>query len=146
MNEKDTTDKTRFLGKPEGGQDDSFASTTPTSALSRKSVLRGVSSKQHAYLEIVGPDTASMGVELDQEEVEIGRSSQCKVQLVLDNISRRHAKICFRNEEYLIEDLGSTNGIFVNGVRVTKCVLRNNDQIEIGEARIHFIEERKRGT
>ena len=37
------------------------------------------------------------------------------------------------------------NGTYVNGIRVLKCILRNNDQIDIGEAKIVFIEEKTRG-
>jgi pSer/pThr/pTyr-binding forkhead associated (FHA) protein len=57
-------------------------------------------------------------------------------------ISRRHAQITFRNEEYHLEDLGSTNGTYVNGIKIVKCILRNNDQIDIGGVKMLFTEEK----
>ena len=42
----------------------------------------------------------------------------------------------------MIEDLESTNGLFVNGVKVVRCALRNNDQIELGGVRLLFNEEK----
>ena len=44
----------------------------------------------------------------------------------------------------MIEDMGSTNGCFVNGIRVTRCVLREGDVVEIGEAKFYFYEEKIR--
>ena len=41
-----------------------------------------------------------------------------------------------------MEDMNSTNGVYVNGVRVVKCVLRDNDQIEMGGVKIIFKEEK----
>ncbi len=53
-------------------------------------------------------------------------------------------RLCFlHNEEYLIEDLGSKNGVFVNGIRVVKCILRNSDQIDIGGVKLVFREEKR---
>jgi pSer/pThr/pTyr-binding forkhead associated (FHA) protein len=98
---------------------------------------------QRAYLEISGSQNKDGIFELSEKRVVIGRSTECDIQLVVQNVSRRHAAILFRHEEYLIEDLGSTNGVFVNGVRVMKCVLRNSDQIEIGGVRLVFKEEKR---
>jgi pSer/pThr/pTyr-binding forkhead associated (FHA) protein len=55
-----------------------------------------------------------------------------------------HARIIYRNEEYQIEDLGSTNGVYVNGIKVEKCILREQDVIEIGGVKILFVEEKIR--
>jgi pSer/pThr/pTyr-binding forkhead associated (FHA) protein len=123
---------------------DTILDMTNTSPMSRRAILGTAPLKQHAYLEITGPDKSIWGVELGEVEVELGRSSDCQVQLLLGNVSRRHSRIRFFNDEYHLEDIGSTNGTFVNGVKVLKCVLRNNDVIEIGEAKILFVEEKTR--
>ena len=125
-------------------RNDTVMDLSHTVPLSRRTVVGDIPLQQHAYLEIVGPDNSLRGVDLSDEDVDVGRSSDCKLQLLLNNVSRRHARIILRNDEYLLEDLGSTNGTFVNGVRVVRCVLRNNDLIEIGEAKITFVEERTR--
>lgn len=46
-----------------------------------------------------------------------------ELNLNLNSVSRKHARIFLRKEEYHIEDLHSTNGTYVNGVRVVKCIL-----------------------
>jgi pSer/pThr/pTyr-binding forkhead associated (FHA) protein len=98
---------------------------------------------QRAYLEITGSEEKDGIFELGEKAMVIGRSADCDIQLGVQNVSRKHAGVVFQNEEYLIEDLESTNGVFVNGIKVVKCVLRNNDQIEIGGVRLVFNEEKR---
>jgi len=66
------------------------------------------------------------------QQVVVGRSSDLDMVLVEEMVSRRHALISFRDGVVAIEDLGSTNGTFVNGEKVTKTVLREGDRILIG--------------
>jgi pSer/pThr/pTyr-binding forkhead associated (FHA) protein len=98
---------------------------------------------QRAYLEITGSEEKDGIFELGERAVVIGRSTECEIQLGVQNVSRKHAAVLFQNEEYFIEDLESTNGVFVNGIKVVKCVLRNNDQIEIGGVKLVFNEEKR---
>jgi len=98
---------------------------------------------QRAYLEITGSEEKDGIFDLSEREVVIGRSPECDIQLGVQNVSRKHARVLLQNEEYLIEDLGSTNGVFVNGIKVAKCVLRANDQIEIGGVKLVFNEEKR---
>jgi len=98
---------------------------------------------QRAYLEITGSEEKDGIFELGEKEVVIGRSTECDIRLGVQNVSRKHARVLFQNEEYLIEDLGSTNGVLVNGIKVAKCVLRSNDQIEIGGVKLVFNEEKR---
>ena len=58
----------------------------------------------------------------------------------MDNVSRKHAKIFYLNEEYHVEDLNSTNGIFINEIKVEKGILRDQDILEIGGVKIVFRE------
>jgi pSer/pThr/pTyr-binding forkhead associated (FHA) protein len=98
---------------------------------------------QRAYLEITGSEEKNGIFELGEKAVVIGRSTECDIQLGVQNVSRKHARVFLYNEEYLIEDLGSTNGVLVNGIKVVKCVLRNNDQIEMGCVKLVFNEEKR---
>ncbi len=91
-------------------------------------------------MEIIGSSEENKVIELGEEEVIIGRGSSCKLRLPSKSVSRKHARIFFRNDEYYIEDLGSTNGTYVNGIRVVKCALRRNDLIYLGGVRILFNE------
>ncbi len=65
-------------------------------------------------------------------EIVIGRSSELDVVLVEDMVSRRHSKIVVRGGELFIQDLGSTNGTFVNGEKVQHARLQEGDRILVG--------------
>src|SRR5690606_7508203 len=65
-------------------------------------------------------------------EAVIGRSSDLDMVVVEDMVSRRHAKFITRDGELHLEDLGSTNGSFVNGERVSRAQLHEGDRILIG--------------
>jgi pSer/pThr/pTyr-binding forkhead associated (FHA) protein len=113
-----------------------------TLEISRNTFVGEITSKQHAFLEIL--DDKNEQIELGEETVIIGRTPECDIQILLDNVSRKHAQISFRNEEYQIEDLNSTNGIYVNGIKIEKCILRNHDLLDIGGVKILFNEEKIR--
>ena len=69
-----------------------------------------------------------------QPEVIIGRSSSCDVLLQDKTVSGRHARLTFRLGQWWLEDLGSTNGTFLNGEAVsTAVVLTHGDQIRCGQ-------------
>jgi pSer/pThr/pTyr-binding forkhead associated (FHA) protein len=52
----------------------------------------------------------------------VGRSVDCGVRLDSTDVSRRHARIIINDDQAMLEDLGSTNGTFVNGARITSPV------------------------
>jgi hypothetical protein len=66
-----------------------------------------------------------------QPEIIVGRSSELDMVLVEDMVSRRHARIAC-GEQIVIEDLGSTNGTFVNGEKIKKATLKEGDRVLIG--------------
>ncbi|MBD3647788.1 MAG: FHA domain-containing protein, partial [Pseudomonadales bacterium] len=53
--------------------------------------------------------------ELSKEEISVGRKSDCDVSIKDPAISGNHARIHKLGDKYVIQDLGSTNGIFING-------------------------------
>jgi hypothetical protein len=65
-------------------------------------------------------------------ELLIGRHRSCDVVLSSDAVSRRHARIFFRDGGWILQDLESTNGTRVNGVRVGRCRLAPGDRIRLG--------------
>ena len=65
-------------------------------------------------------------------QVIIGRSADLDMVLVEDMVSRKHAKITISGAKMTIEDLGSTNGTFVNGEKVRQARLKEGDRILIG--------------
>ncbi|NQT91596.1 MAG: FHA domain-containing protein [Lentisphaerae bacterium] len=102
------------------------------------------SSRTTARLILELPDREPATFVLDGSQVSLGRSPECDIQVDLTNVSRVHACIRSEDEDFVVEDMDSTNGTHVNGVRISRCVLRNNDVVAIGAGRIVFIYERKR--
>lgn len=74
----------------------------------------------------------------DSPEIIVGRSSDVDMVLIEDMVSRRHARLeCL--EEITIEDLGSTNGTFVNGERIKRTTLKEGDRVLIGTSIIKVV-------
>jgi len=63
----------------------------------------------------------------------IGRAPGCELQIDAQSVSRHHALLLKGNREIIIEDLNSTNGVLVNGRKVTRHVLSDGDLVTIGE-------------
>lgn len=69
----------------------------------------------------------------------IGRSSELDIVLVEDMVSRKHAKITLAGGKITIEDLGSTNGTFVNGEKVKTSRLKEGDRILVGTSILKLV-------
>ncbi|MGP0050138.1 MAG: FHA domain-containing protein [Solirubrobacteraceae bacterium] len=63
----------------------------------------------------------------------VGRDDGCDVVLPNVAVSRRHARLLFRDGRWIIQDLDSTNGTAVNGRWVGRCELRPGDDILLGD-------------
>ena len=79
---------------------------------------------------------------LTQAVFTIGRVPDNSLQIDNLAVSGHHAKIYWDNDHYVIEDLGSLNGTWVNGQRIGKATLRDGDRIAIGK---HFVEFKDEG-
>jgi predicted RNase H-like nuclease (RuvC/YqgF family) len=77
---------------------------------------------------------------LNESAMTIGRSSQCDIQIFTQFVSREHARLLITRTGVVIEDLGSTNGVFVNSVRIDRQPLNHGDLVTIGETQFRFIE------
>ncbi len=75
---------------------------------------------------------------ISEDTTTIGRIGSNDIHILDEMVSGHHAKIiCFQNN-YFIEDLISTNGTFVNGKRIKKCVLKDRDQLAFGPYKMLF--------
>ena len=76
--------------------------------------------------------------EVEQRVVFLGRSQDCDLRLADPNVSRRHAELRQEETSYWIVDLGSTNGIEVNGERTRQAKLELGDRITLGSTDVVF--------
>src|SRR5436305_3186355 len=72
---------------------------------------------------------------LDKPILLLGRHPECDIQLESRKISRRHCCVAQVNTYLVVRDLGSTNGIRINGVRVQEGQLHPGDELTIGDLR-----------
>jgi hypothetical protein len=91
-----------------------------------------------AWLEYSGPN-GSGRIDIDVPEITFGRDKK-QVDYALDHatVSRQHIKIYYSDYKYFIMDLGSSNGTFLNGFKISKSQLNHGDLINIGEITINF--------
>ena len=75
---------------------------------------------------------------LNKDQVFIGREVRCDVMINNDSVSRRHAEVVRLAEGWLIRDLDSRNGTYVNGQRIQEYVLEEGDLITIGDVNLTF--------
>jgi hypothetical protein len=76
--------------------------------------------------------------ELEQARLVIGRSSGCQLVLADDTVSRRHAELYVEDGRWLLRDLGSANGTWVNGRRVVAAEVRAGDEVHFGGCRLRL--------
>jgi diguanylate cyclase (GGDEF)-like protein len=97
-----------------------------------------VSKDRACIVVIYGPELGKRAA-LGYGAFEIGRSSRADLAIDQESISRHHARISFDGQRHVIEDLGSTNGTFVNDRQVQRCVLQDGDQIKLGRSILKYM-------
>jgi hypothetical protein len=78
-------------------------------------------------------------VRVEAERFLIGRGPQCDMVISSPRVSREHAVITKENGSYVLKDLGSSNGTWLNGERLTRRELTNGDVIVLGTEALTFI-------
>jgi diguanylate cyclase (GGDEF)-like protein len=86
-------------------------------------------------LVLAGRDAGHV-VPLTARETLIGRAATAQLRLNDHGISRRHALVVHRGDDFVVQDLGSSNGTMVNGDLVEEIVLRDGDRIQLGPGTI----------
>jgi hypothetical protein len=76
---------------------------------------------------------------LDRERLTVGRDPESGIFLNDITVSRDHAVLTRSGGEVSIEDVGSLNGVYVNGASITRCALHNGDQVQIGRFQMVFL-------
>ncbi len=75
---------------------------------------------------------------IDRPRAVVGRSQRCDYVLADPNVSRRHFELALRGSDWYVTDLGSTNGVTVNGSKVSTGRLSPGDQIVAGTSSLRF--------
>jgi S-DNA-T family DNA segregation ATPase FtsK/SpoIIIE len=70
----------------------------------------------------------------------VGRAEGCDLVVPDPGVSRQHVRVRRGPEGTELEDLGSTNGTYVNGLRVARCRLRHGDRVRVGGALLEYRE------
>jgi two-component system cell cycle response regulator len=92
-------------------------------------------SKKRAQLLVVAGNNVGEMYAL-QGVMTVGRGREAGIRIQGDGISRQHARLRVAADNVTFEDLGSTNGSFVNGERVSTCTLTDGDKVQLGSATI----------
>lgn len=87
---------------------------------------------------IYGPELGKRAA-LGHGAFDIGRSSRSDLMIDQESISRNHARVTFDGQRHFIEDIGSTNGTFVNDQRSSRTPLVDGDQIKIGRSILKYM-------
>jgi diguanylate cyclase (GGDEF)-like protein len=88
---------------------------------------------------MTGPEMGRR-IDLNREEVSIGRSEECTVCVNSDLVSRRHAVVNCVLGHYIVVDLKSTNGTFINDTRIERAELKDGDLLRTGKTVLKYLE------
>jgi signal transduction histidine kinase len=73
-------------------------------------------------------------------DTSVGRGQENTICLEETGVSRKHARLVFQEDRWVIQDLQSTNGTFINGRRVGEMGLRHGDRVHLGSVLLRFLE------
>jgi pSer/pThr/pTyr-binding forkhead associated (FHA) protein len=92
--------------------------------------------RDRAHLIVLAGENLGQMFRVDQSETIIGRAPDGHIRVQDGSVSRRHSRIIQVGGEVWIEDLGSSNGTYVNEGRIVRQLLRDGDKIQMGSTTI----------
>jgi len=103
--------------------------------------LPGAANARNACLVHIYPPSASLGTRytLKETPLTLGRDENCEICVSDDSVSRRHARIEPLGEGYGVHDLQSTNGTYVNDIRISLHQLKDGDYLRVGNGIFRFL-------
>ena len=99
-------------------------------------VATGGVKRDRAYLVVLAGASVGEMYKIDGEKTIIGRGQKAQIRLYDDGISREHAQLLVEGSRIFLQDLGSTNGTYCNGLQVDKKELVDGDKILVGSTTI----------
>ena len=99
-------------------------------------------------LELKFKDKVLKKIETEKPEITIGRSPNTDIQIDNLAVSKQHARLRKQKEQYVVEDLSSTNGTFLNNEKITRAILKHNDIVAVGKHTLvfYYSEETRKPT
>lgn len=99
------------------------------------------SSNKDACLVYIYPPGPEMGrrIPLDNRPLLVGRDPDCDICLQDSAVSRKHMQIVIGTDKYVLEDLASTNGTFINDSPIKRATLNDGDYVRIGSSIYRFL-------
>ena len=94
--------------------------------------------KRYSLAVIMGANAGQIYA-ITKPRVVLGRGTESDVQLQDSEVSRRHAMIEIHLDEANVSDLGSTNGTYVDGVRIQRATIYSNQEFSLGTTTVMFI-------
>ncbi len=88
------------------------------------------------FLVFVAGPIAGRRYKLAEGEYVVGRRSDCQIFVPDMRVSRQHARVFLQDGKWMVEDLGSNNGTFVNGTKIQQAILHHEDEVLIANNRI----------
>jgi hypothetical protein len=93
----------------------------------------------YAWFDYTTGDGIRNRFEIRQPVIVVGRDASCQLCVELPTVSKKHLQLNYTaNNEYWIKDLGSSNGLYINGQRVQQSKLKHGDFIQAGELVLNF--------
>jgi pSer/pThr/pTyr-binding forkhead associated (FHA) protein len=104
----------------------------------------GFLKNNRATLVIVSGDAAGVEHSLDRSMVTVGRGPEADLSFADDAMSRTHAAFELAEDGFRVRDLGSTNGVLVNGSRTQCAELKHGDRVMLGRLIFTYLLEERR--
>ena len=92
--------------------------------------------RDRAYLVVLAGASVGEMYKVEADKTIIGRGQKAQIRLLDDGISREHAQVVVEGNKIFLQDLGSTNGTFCNGLKVDRKELGDGDKILVGSTTI----------
>jgi two-component system cell cycle response regulator len=116
------------LGKAERPVDDTDTDTVLPAFKEAK--------RDKPYLIVLAGSAMGVMYHIEREVTVIGRGEKADLRIIDDGISREHSRVVRKGDTITVEDMGSTNGTFCNGIRLASQVMAEGDKIMIGTGTI----------
>lgn len=115
------------------------ANEDKTKMLKQAQTGKKIPERVQASVVVVKGHAAGMEYLLEKEHTVIGRDKTADIALKDPLVSRQHAAVMYREGNYFIKDLESTNGTLMNGARIQQANLLHGDTFRMGDTTLQFI-------